>query len=63
MPAYSTSSAAVASIAGLLLGGLLYGFVGPGVFVIAAVLTGTVILLSAALPQTQQTTTDPAERA
>ena len=50
---FAGSSAAVASIAGLILGGLLYGIVGTGVFVIAAVLTCAVVFLSSALPKTQ----------
>jgi len=57
---FAGSSAAVASIAGLLLGGFLYGIVGAGIFVIAAFVTGSVVLLSSTLPE-PKTATKPAE--
>ena len=43
---FAGSLAAVASIIGLLVGGLLYGFVGPWIFVLAASITIVVFLLS-----------------
>ena len=48
---FAGSSAAVASILGLVVGGFLYGFLEAQVFVLAAVLTGAVLLLSFALPR------------
>jgi len=59
---FAGSSAAVASIAGLLLGGLLYGIVGTGVFVIAAFLTTSAALLASALPQAKITIEPSEER-
>jgi MFS family permease len=46
------SVAAVASIIGLLAGGVLYGFLGPYVFVISAVLTLLTFVLAFAIPKT-----------
>jgi DHA1 family tetracycline resistance protein-like MFS transporter len=48
------SVAAVASIIGLLAGGVLYGFLGPHVFVISAVLTLLTFVLAFAIPRTAQ---------
>ncbi|MEJ2503219.1 MAG: MFS transporter [Gemmatimonadota bacterium] len=41
---------AVASILGLVLGGLIYGVVGTGVFVLSAAATGLVFLLAFGIP-------------
>ena len=46
------SVAAVASIIGLLAGGLLYSFLGPYVFVISAILTLLTFVLAFAIPAT-----------
>jgi DHA1 family tetracycline resistance protein-like MFS transporter len=46
------SVAAVASIIGLLAGGVLYGFLGPYVFVISATLTLLTFALAFAIPRT-----------
>ena len=43
---FASSSGAVASIAGLLVGGLLYGVLGSSVFVLSAVITFLVVVLS-----------------
>lgn len=44
------SSSAVASIVGLLVGGVLYNFTGAGVFTIAAAITVGVVALALAIP-------------
>ena len=43
---FASSSGAVASIAGLLMGGLLYGVMGSSVFVLSAIITFLVVGLS-----------------
>jgi MFS family permease len=48
------SAAAVASIIGLLAGGVLYGFLGPHVFVISAALTLLTFALAFAIPKTKR---------
>ena len=48
---FAGSSSAVASIAGLIVGGLLYGVLGAGVFVLAAILTAGVVVVSFGLPR------------
>ncbi len=48
---FAGSSSAVASIAGLIVGGLLYGVLGVGVFVLAAMLTAGVVVVSFGLPR------------
>ncbi len=45
---FASSSAAVASIAGLLLGGILYGLLVDRVFLLAALITGTAVMASLA---------------
>ncbi len=47
---FAGSSSAVASIAGLIVGGLLYGVLNAGVFILASALTVGVVVLSFALP-------------
>ncbi len=46
---FASSSGAVASILGLLAGGLLYGFVGAAVFVVSAVITVVAFVMSFAM--------------
>lgn len=46
---FASSSGAVASILGLLAGGLLYGFVGAAVFVVSAVITFVAFVMSFAM--------------
>ncbi len=48
---FAGSAAAVASIVGLLTGGLLYGAIGPWVFVVSAVITSLVVLLALRIRQ------------
>jgi MFS family permease len=48
---FAGSSSAVASIAGLIVGGLLYGVLNAGVFLLASALTAGVVVLSFALPR------------
>ncbi len=47
---FASSSGAVASIVGLLVGGLLYGVLGTGVFFLAFAITMVVVLLGALIP-------------
>ena len=47
---FASSSGAVASIVGLLVGGLLYGVLGTGVFFLAFAITMVVVLLSLSIP-------------
>ncbi len=49
---FAGSAAAVASIAGLLAGGLLYGTIGSGVFLVSAAMTVLVVLAALAIPRT-----------
>ncbi len=48
---FSSSASAVASIAGLLIGGILYGVLGSKVFVIAAVITALVFFSALRIPR------------
>ena len=48
---FASSSGAVASIVGLLVGGLLYGILGSSVFVLSAVITFLVVGLSIRIPK------------
>jgi MFS family permease len=47
---FASSGGAVASIVGLLVGGLLYGVLGTGVFFLSFAITTVVVLLSIWLP-------------
>ena len=47
---FASSSGAVASIVGLLVGGLLYGVLGTGVFFLAFAITMIVVLLAISIP-------------
>ena len=47
---FASSSGAVASIVGLLVGGLLYGVLGTGVFFLAFAITMVVVLLGVSIP-------------
>jgi MFS transporter, DHA1 family, tetracycline resistance protein len=47
---FAGSSSAIASIVGLIGGGLLYGTLGAGIFLLATALTAAVVALSFALP-------------
>ena len=47
---FASSSGAVASIVGLLVGGLLYGVLGTGVFFLAFAITMIVVLLGLSIP-------------
>lgn len=46
---FASSAAAIASIAGMLIGGVLYGLFAARIFVLAAVITGMVTVLSIAI--------------
>ena len=48
---FASSSGAVASIVGLVVGGLLYGVLGTGVFFLAFAITMVVVLLSLSIPE------------
>ena len=48
---FASSSGAVASIVGLLVGGLLYGVLGTGVFFLAFAITIVVVLLGVSIPE------------
>ena len=50
MQGFASSSGAVASIVGLLVGGLLYGVLGTGVFFLAFAITMVVVLLGVSIP-------------
>ncbi len=47
---FASSGGAVASILGLLVGGLLYGFFGTGIFLLSFVITMVVVLLALWIP-------------
>jgi MFS family permease len=53
------SSSAVASITGLLVGGVLYNFAGAGVFAIAAAITVGVVVLALAIPKPPRQSSSP----
>jgi len=56
---FASSGGAVASILGLLGGGLLYGVLGTGVFLLSFAITMIVVLLGIWIPQPHRETRNP----
>jgi MFS family permease len=50
---FAGSAGAIASIAGLIIGGALFGVLGSGVFLLPAVLVALTVVLSFRLPATE----------
>jgi len=56
---FAGSAGAIASIAGLIIGGAFFGALGSGVFLLPAVLVALTVVLSFRLPVTEVVQTPP----